>query len=53
MKKQNIPEELSALITEEEITMFRELQLKIQQLNKKTNLTRLIDGDNYISRIAK
>ena len=47
MKKQNIPEELSALITEEEITMFQELQIKIQQLNKKTNLTRLIDGDNY------
>ena len=47
MRKQNIPEEISALITEEEIIMFQELQIKIEELNKKTNLTRLIDGDDY------
>ena len=47
MKKQNIPEEISALITEEEIIMFKELQIKIKELNKKTNLTRLIDDDDY------
>ena len=44
MKKQNIPEEISALITEEEIIMFQELQIKIKELNNKTNLTRLING---------
>ena len=47
MKKQNIPEEIFALITEEEINIFEELQIKIQELNNKTNLTRLIDGDDY------
>jgi len=47
MKKQNIPSELSKLITKEEIIMFQELRIKIQELNKKTNLTRLIEGDNY------
>jgi len=47
MKKQNIPEEISALITEEEIIMFQQLQIKIKELNKKTNLTRLINGDDY------
>jgi len=47
MKKQNIPEEVSALITEKEIIMFQELQIKIEELNKKTNLTRLINGDDY------
>jgi len=47
MKKQNIPEEISALINEEEIIMFQELQIKIEELNKKTNLTRLINGDDY------
>jgi len=47
MKKQNVPEELSALITEEEIIMFQELQIKIKELNNKTNLTRLIHGDDY------
>ena len=47
MKKQNIPEELFALITEEEIIMFQELQIKIEELNNKTNLTRLINGDDY------
>ena len=47
MKKQNIPEEIFALITEEEINIFQELQIKIKELNNKTNLTRLIDGDDY------
>jgi len=47
MKKQNIPEEIFALITEEEINIFQELQIKIKELNNITNLTRLIDGDDY------
>ena len=33
MKKQNIPEEIFSLITEEEIIMFQELQNKIKELN--------------------
>ena len=52
MKKQKIPEEILPLITEEEINMFQELQIKIEELNNKTNLTRLISGDDYwISQI--
>ena len=47
MKKENIPEEISALITKEEIIMFQELRIKIEELNNKTNLTRLINGDDY------
>ena len=47
MKKQSIPEEIFALLTEEEITIFQELQNKIKELNSITNLTRLIDGDDY------
>ena len=47
MKKESIPIELLELITEEEMIMFKELQIKIQELNYKTNLTRLIEGDNY------
>ena len=47
MRKTKIPEEISSLITEEEIIMFQELQIKIEELNNKTNLTRLIDGDDY------
>ncbi len=47
MTKQNIPEEIFSLITKEEINIFQELQIKIKELNKKTNLTRLIDGDDY------
>jgi len=47
MKKQNVPKEISALITKEEIKMFQELQIKIEELNKKTNLTRLVNGDDY------
>ena len=47
MKKQNIPVEISALINEEEIIIFQELQIKIKELNNKTNLTRLINGNDY------
>ena len=47
MKKEIIPSELLELITEEEIMMFKELQIKIQEINLKTNLTRLIEGDDY------
>ncbi len=47
MKKQSIPEEIFALLTEEEINIFQELQNKIKELNSITNLTRLIDGDDY------
>ena len=47
MKKQIIPEEISALLTKEEIIIFQELQIKIEELNKKTNLTRLINGNDY------
>jgi len=47
MKKLNIPEEIFSLITEEEIIMFQELQIKIKELNNQTNLTRLINGDDY------
>tara|TARA_B100001027_G_scaffold83063_1_gene56924 strand:- start:443 stop:1156 length:714 start_codon:yes stop_codon:yes gene_type:complete len=47
MRKPNIPEEISSLITEEEIIIFQELQIKIEEINNKTNLTRLIDGDDY------
>ena len=47
MKKENIPAELTKLITEDEIMMFMELRIKIQELNLTTNLTRLIEGDDY------
>ena len=47
MEKQNIPEEIFSLITQEEIIMFQELQIKIKELNNKINLTRLINGDDY------
>ena len=47
MKKEIIPKELLKFITEEEIMMFKELQIKIQEINIKTNLTRLIYGDDY------
>jgi len=46
-KIHNFPEDICYLITEEEIIMFQELQIKIEELNKKTNLTRLINGDDY------
>ena len=47
MTKQRIPEEISTLITEEEISMFQKLQIKLEELNNKTNLTRLINGNDY------
>ena len=47
MKKGSIPKELMKLITEDEILMFKELQLKIKEFNSTTNLTRLTEGDDY------
>ena len=47
MKKESIPTELLKLVTEEEIMMFEELQIRLQELNYKTNLTRLIEGNDY------
>ena len=47
MKKQNIPKEIFSLITAEVIIIFQELQNKIKEFNNKTNLTRLINGDDY------
>ncbi len=47
MIKENIPEKLLKLINEEEMMMFKELQVIIQELNYKTNLTRLTEGDDY------
>ena len=47
MTKENIPTELIKLVTEEEMIMFKELRISIQELNHKTNLTRLIEGDDY------
>ena len=47
MIKESIPDKLLKLITEEEVIMFKELQRRIQELNHKTNLTRLIEGEDY------
>ncbi len=47
MKKENIPIEVINLLTEKEILIFKELQLIINELNKKTNLTRLIKNEDY------
>ena len=47
MKKENIPKELLQLLTEEEVSIFKELRIKIQELNFKSNLTRLIEGNDY------
>ena len=47
MSKESIPYELLKLVTEEEIMMFQELRIRIKELNYKTNLTRLIEGDDY------
>ena len=47
MTKESIPNELLKLVTEEEIMMFQELRIRIKELNYKTNLTRLIEGDDY------
>ena len=52
MTKVNIPNEVLRLLTEEEIIIFEELRIRIQEVNYKTNLTRLIEGDDYwISQI--
>ena len=37
MTKENIPNELLRLLTEEEIMIFQELRIRIQELNYKTN----------------
>ena len=47
MRQENIPFELFELINQDEIMIFKELQIKIRELNNKTNLTRLIEGDDY------
>ena len=47
MKNERIPKELKNLLTEEEIVLFTELRIQIKELNKKTNLTRLIEGEDY------
>ena len=47
MQKENIPIEIRELLNEEEIILFKELQIKIKEINIKTNLTRLIEGDDY------
>ena len=47
MTKERIPNELLKIVTDEEIMMFQELRIRIQELNYKTNLTRLIEGDDY------
>ena len=36
MKKETIPPELIKLLTSDEIMMFSELQIKIQELNDKS-----------------
>ena len=38
MKNQKIPKEIISLINEEEINLFQELQIKINELNNKINL---------------
>ena len=47
MKKENIPNKIRKLLTEEEVIMFQELRIKMQELNNKSNLTRLIEGDDF------
>ena len=47
MKKESLPIEVMELISEEELMMFKELQIKIRELNQKSNLTRLIEDDDY------
>ena len=47
MKKENIPHEVINLLNKEQITIFRELQTIIKELNLKTNLTRLIEGNDF------
>ena len=47
MIKENIPQEIHGLLTVDEIMMFQELQIRIKETNYKTNLTRLVEGDDY------
>ena len=52
MKKQNIPEEICALISEEEIIMFQELQIKIE-LIRLTNIITIKRNNENISPFEK
>ena len=47
MTKEKVPQDLLKLLSKEEIIIFKELQRLIRELNKKTNLTRLVDGNDY------
>ena len=47
MYKEIIPPEISKILSSEEIIIFKDLQKIIRELNKTTNLTRLIEGNNY------
>ena len=42
MKKQNIPEEILSLLTEEEINMFQELHIKIKEVNNVLDINTVI-----------
>ena len=41
------PKELKQILSIDEIKLFKKLQKIISEINKITNLTRLIDGDEY------
>ena len=47
MNNMKIPSILSKLLSIEEIMIFKELQIKIKELNERCNLTRLIEGNDY------
>ena len=47
MKKEILPSDLLELINQDEIMMFKKLQIQIKEFNTKTNLTRLIEGDDF------
>ena len=47
MYKELIPPEIFKILSSEEIMIFKNLQKIIWELNKTTNLTRLIEGNNY------
>ena len=47
MNNNNIPIELINLLSKEEIIFFKELQIILKELNRKTNLTRLTEDDDY------
>ncbi|MBK17147.1 MAG: 16S rRNA (guanine(527)-N(7))-methyltransferase RsmG [Prochlorococcus sp. SP3034] len=47
MNQNNPSQEISNFLTEKEIKVFKELQIIIKELNRISNLTRLIEGDDY------